>query len=99
MNFTRGRASSRWSALTITPAIFIGATPPCSISPSRKVPRHLVREDLTERAHAFDARFNAARLFPMHGPRYFLGQWLKKAHHLLARRGFHLPVWDRLVAL
>jgi len=63
------------------------------------VPRQMVREDLTERAHAFDARFNAARLFPMHGPRYFLGQWLKHFHHILARRGFNLPVWDRLVAL
>ena len=27
-------------------------------APSRKVPRQLVREDLAERAHAFDARFN-----------------------------------------
>jgi beta-glucosidase len=33
-------------------------------APSRKVPRQLLREDLSERAHAFDARFNAARLFP-----------------------------------
>lgn len=68
-------------------------------APSRRVPRQQVREDLMERAHAFDARFNAARLFPMHGPRYFLGQWLKRFHHVLARRGFHSPVWDRLIAL
>ncbi len=68
-------------------------------APSRKVPRHLVREDLAERARAFDSRFNAARLFPMHGPRYYLGQWLKHFHHVLAQRGFQLPAWDRLVAL
>jgi beta-glucosidase len=68
-------------------------------APSRKVPRQLVREDLAERAHAFDARFNAARLFPRHGPRYFLGQWIKKAHHVLSIRGFQSPKWDRLLAL
>ena len=68
-------------------------------APSRKVPRHLLREDLVERAHAFDARFNAARLFPMHGPRYFLGQWLKRLHHFFARKGFNSPVWDRLIAV
>ncbi|HEY0256399.1 MAG TPA: family 1 glycosylhydrolase, partial [Candidatus Methylacidiphilales bacterium] len=56
-------------------------------APSRKIPRQTVRDDLLERAHAFDERFNAARLFPMHGPRYFLGQWLKNFHHVVARRG------------
>jgi beta-glucosidase/6-phospho-beta-glucosidase/beta-galactosidase len=69
------------------------------VAPSRKVPRHLVREDLSERAHAFDARFNAARLFPLHGPRYYLGQALKKLHHVVARNGFKSPVWDRLIGL
>jgi beta-glucosidase/6-phospho-beta-glucosidase/beta-galactosidase len=59
----------------------------------------MVREDLSERAHAFDARFNAARLFPMQGPRYFLGQWIKKIHHVVARRGFQDRVWDRVIAL
>ena len=68
-------------------------------APSRKVPRNLVREDLNERAHAFDARFNAARLFPMHGPRYFLGQWLKKLHAFVAWRAFQMPAWDRLMAV
>jgi beta-glucosidase/6-phospho-beta-glucosidase/beta-galactosidase len=68
-------------------------------APSRKVPRQMVREDLAERAHAFDERFNAARLFPMHGPRYFLGQWLKRAHHFFAKRGFFSASWDRLLAL
>ena len=68
-------------------------------APSRKVPRHMLLEDLTERAHAFDARFNAARLFPMHGPRYFLGQWIKRFHHFFAKRGFQSHHWDRLIAL
>ncbi len=68
-------------------------------APSRKVPRQLVREDLAERAKAFDARFNSARLFPMQGPRYYLGQWLKWVHHRVARRGFSHEVWDRLIAL
>ncbi len=68
-------------------------------APSRKVPRQLVREDLAERARAFDERFNAARLFPMHGPRYFLGQWLKKIHHRVARFAFGNAVWDRLIGL
>ncbi len=68
-------------------------------APSRKVPRQLVREDLSDRARAFDARFNSARLFPMQGPRYYLGQGLKHLHHWLARRGFSHHVWDRLVNL
>jgi beta-glucosidase len=68
-------------------------------APSRKVPRQMVRDDLVDRAHAFDERFNAARLFPMHGPRYFLGQWIKNFHHTVARRGFNLPCWERLIAL
>ena len=68
-------------------------------APARKVPRQMVHDDLVERAHAFDARFNAARLFPRHGPRYFLGQWIKKAHHVIAVRGFQSPKWDRLIAL
>jgi beta-glucosidase/6-phospho-beta-glucosidase/beta-galactosidase len=68
-------------------------------APARKVPRQLVRDDLAERARAFDARFNAARLFPMQGPRYYLGQWLKQAHHLAARHAFRHAAWDRLIAL
>lgn len=68
-------------------------------APSRKVPRHLVQDDLLERARAFDERFNSARLFPMHGPRYFLGQWLKHIHHVAARRAFERPCWDRLINL
>jgi beta-glucosidase/6-phospho-beta-glucosidase/beta-galactosidase len=68
-------------------------------APARKVPRHLLVDDLTERAHAFDARFNAARLFPMHGPRYFLGQWIKKAHHFISKKGFQSPLWGRLIGV
>ena len=66
-------------------------------APSRKVPIHAVREDLTERARAFDERFNSARLFPMHGPRYFLGQWIKQFHHAVAQRGFKMPCWECLI--
>jgi beta-glucosidase len=66
-------------------------------APSRKVPRTEIRDELIARSREFDARFNAAKLFPMHGPRYFLGQWLKNGHHLLARRGFTSPVWSRLL--
>ena len=68
-------------------------------APSRKVPRQLVRDDLMERAHAFDARFNAARLFPMHGPRYYLGQWIKRAHHHFAAGAFKHAEWERVIAL
>jgi beta-glucosidase len=68
-------------------------------SASRGVPIGEVRKDLMERAHAFDQRFNAAKLFPIYGPRYFLGQWLKHFHHLVARRGFHSPAWDRVLAV
>ncbi len=68
-------------------------------APSRKVPRQMVRDDLLERAHAFDKRFDDARLFPRHGPRYFLGQWIKRFHHTVALRGFDLPCWERLIAV
>jgi beta-glucosidase/6-phospho-beta-glucosidase/beta-galactosidase len=68
-------------------------------APSRSVPRQTIRADLLERARAFDERFNAARLFPRQGPRYFMGQWLKNFHHVLARRAFNLPYWERLIAL
>jgi len=68
-------------------------------APSRKVPRHTLREDLAERARDFDERFDSARLFPLYGPRYFLGQWIKKFHHTVARRGFTHPCWERLIAL
>jgi len=66
-------------------------------APSRRVPRHAVRNDLIERAEAFDDRFNSARLFPMHGPRYFFGQWIKGLHHSVAKKGFDLPCWKRLI--
>ncbi len=68
-------------------------------APARKIPRNMVREDLSERAHAFDARFNAARLFPMQGPRYFFGQWIKRLHHSVAKQGFAHPCWERLIAV
>jgi beta-glucosidase len=66
-------------------------------APSRKIPRPEVRNDLIQRAKDFDERFNAAKLFPLHGPRYFVGQWLKQLHHLIARRGFVSPAWSRLL--
>jgi beta-glucosidase len=68
-------------------------------SASRGVPIQDVRKDLMAHAHAFDQRFNAAKLFPIYGPRYFFGQWLKHFHHLLARRAFSSPAWDRLLAV
>jgi beta-glucosidase/6-phospho-beta-glucosidase/beta-galactosidase len=66
-------------------------------SAARGVPIADVRDDLMRRAHAFDRRFNEARLFPIYGPRYFLGQGLKWIHHWVARRGFNSPAWDRLL--
>ena len=66
---------------------------------ARGVPIETVRKDLMKRAHAFDAHFNSAKLFPLRGPRYFLGQWLKYFHHLLAARAFSYPAWDRLLAV
>jgi beta-glucosidase/6-phospho-beta-glucosidase/beta-galactosidase len=68
-------------------------------APSRRVPRGELADDLTTRAREFDERFNAARLFPMHGPRYFLGQWIKKIHHRVALRAFRAPCWSRLTDL
>ena len=68
-------------------------------SQSRGVPIELVRKDLMARAHEFDDRFNAAKLFPTRGPRWFLGQWLKHVHHLLARRAFRFPAWDGVLKL
>jgi beta-glucosidase/6-phospho-beta-glucosidase/beta-galactosidase len=68
-------------------------------SPSRGIPIDSVRKDLMKRAHAFDTDFNAAKLFPLHGPRYFVGQWMKFFHHLLARHAFSFPAWDRLLEL
>ena len=65
-------------------------------APSRGVPKEKVYDDLAERAKAFDERFNQARLFPMHGPRYFLGQWIKRFHHSVGKRGFSAPCWSRL---
>ena len=35
----------------------------------------------------------------MHGPRYFLGQWIKRAHHHFAARAFKFAAWDRVIAL
>jgi beta-glucosidase len=66
---------------------------------ARQVPIENVRKDLMQRAHAFDARFNSAKLFPLHGPRYFVGQWMKHFHHVLAERAFRYAIWDRLLAL
>ncbi len=65
--------------------------------PSRGVPLQSVRDDLMKRAHAFDAKFNAAKLFPLHGPRYFIGQWMKHFGHVMAKRAFSSPAWDRLL--
>jgi beta-glucosidase len=66
-------------------------------APSRGVPIEDVRKDLMVRAHAFDALFNSAKLFPLQGPRYFVGQWMKYFHHVLAKRAFSLTAWDRLL--
>jgi beta-glucosidase len=66
-------------------------------APSRGVPIESVRKDLMVRAHEFDTRFNSAKLFPLRGPRYFLGQGLKHFHHLLARRAFSFVAWDRVL--
>jgi beta-glucosidase len=68
-------------------------------APQRRVPRQTIGDDLVERAQVFDERFNLAKLFPMHGPRYFLGQWIKSFHHGIARRGFKAPCWNRLISL
>jgi beta-glucosidase/6-phospho-beta-glucosidase/beta-galactosidase len=68
-------------------------------APSRGVERSRVREDLQMRAHAFDLRFMAARLFPVHGLRYVIGQWLKNFHHTVGVRGFQMTCWDRVTAL
>jgi len=68
-------------------------------APSRKVPREKIQEDLAERATAFDERFKSARLFPMHGLRYFLGQWIKGVHHSVAKRGFAMSCWNRVIDL
>jgi beta-glucosidase/6-phospho-beta-glucosidase/beta-galactosidase len=68
-------------------------------APSRRVPMASVRKDLMQRAHDFDDRFNAAKLFPMHGPRYFIGQWMKHFGHVLAKRAFRSTAWDRVLAV
>jgi beta-glucosidase/6-phospho-beta-glucosidase/beta-galactosidase len=66
-------------------------------SQARGVPMNEVRRDLMTRAHEFDEKFNAAKLFPLRGLRYFLGQGLKKIHHLLARHGFAYGAWNRVL--
>ncbi len=68
-------------------------------APSRGVPKEKVQADLAKRAEAFDESFNSTRLFPRHGLRYFLGQWIKKFHHGVAKRGFAAPCWDQVIAL
>jgi beta-glucosidase len=88
VSFNNYSSDLYWSDMALLDLLF---------APSRKVPRAEVRDELIARSREFDARFNAAKLFPMHGPRYFLGQWLKNGHHLLARRGFSSPVWSRLL--
>jgi beta-glucosidase len=65
--------------------------------PSREIPREQLRDDLVRRARQFDEDFNAAKLFPLQGPRYFLGQVLKSIHHFFARRGFSSGAWERLI--
>lgn len=88
VSFNNYSSDLYWSDMALLDLLF---------APSRKIPRTEIREELIARSREFDARFNAAKLFPMHGPRYFLGQWLKNGHHLLARRGFTSPVWSRLL--
>jgi beta-glucosidase len=88
VSFNNYSSDLYWSDMALLDLLF---------APSRKVPRTEIRDELIARSREFDARFNAAKLFPMHGPRYFLGQWLKNGHHLLARRGFTSPVWSRLL--
>ena len=68
-------------------------------APSRKVSRQKLHPDMHVRAHAFDAYFNAAKLFPTHGPRYFFGQWVKAFHHKVAKQGFERPCWKRVIDL
>jgi beta-glucosidase/6-phospho-beta-glucosidase/beta-galactosidase len=68
-------------------------------APQRRVPRQRLREDLSERALAFDERFRSAKLFPRLGPRYYVGQWIKNFHQGVARRGFKAPCWNRLISL
>jgi beta-glucosidase/6-phospho-beta-glucosidase/beta-galactosidase len=68
-------------------------------APSRKVPKEKLQEDLEERAKAFDEQFKSAKLFPLHGIRYFLGQWIKGFHHGVAKRGFAMPCWERVLNL
>jgi beta-glucosidase/6-phospho-beta-glucosidase/beta-galactosidase len=65
--------------------------------PSRNIPRAELRADLVTRAKQFDEDFNNARLFPLQGPRYFLGQVLKSIHHFFARAGFSSGAWERLL--
>jgi beta-glucosidase len=65
--------------------------------PARKIPREELRGNLARRAREFDADFDSAKLFPLQGPRYFLGRALKALHHLFARGGFHSAAWDRLL--
>jgi beta-glucosidase len=69
------------------------------LAPSRGVPIESVKTDLIARGHAFDQDFNSAKLFPLHGPRYFVGQLMKRLHHHLASRIFSFPAWDRLVSV
>jgi beta-glucosidase/6-phospho-beta-glucosidase/beta-galactosidase len=88
VSFNNYSSDLYWSDMAMIDLLF---------APSRGVPRPNVRQELIERAKEFDDRFNAAKLFPMHGPRYFLGQWLKNLHHLFARRGFVSPAWSRLL--
>jgi beta-glucosidase len=66
-------------------------------APSRKIPREELRRDLVQRAACFDREFNAAKLFLLQGPRYYLGQVLKALHHHFARRGFSSGAWERLL--
>ncbi len=66
---------------------------------NRMVPRAQVHEDLRIRAKRFDKSFLKARLFPFRGPRFFLGQGIKRIHHWIGRKGFKMDCWNRVIAL
>ena len=66
-------------------------------APSRGIPIHEVRPHLMQRAKQFDEHFNSAKLFAMHGPRYWIGQLLKHCHHILASRAFAFAAWDHVL--
>ena len=90
VSFNNYASDLYWSDTAMVDLLFASA---------RKVPREKLRADLAERSNAFDERFRAAKLFPVQGLRYYLGQWIKSIHHTKARQAFASPVWDRLITL